>query len=73
MFLLMTAIKGINFQFDGQNNPLHALNNITREFYCYYHMVQTKNPKYLETFKNKVSVIDYYCRAIETGPLLPKE
>ena len=33
MFLLMTSIKGLTFQFDRHKNPLHTLHNAKRDFY----------------------------------------
>ena len=73
VLLLVGAIKVITLKFNGYQKPLHVLHDAKRDFYRYYHMGQTAKPQYLETLKNKVLVIDYYCRAIETGPLLPKE
>ena len=73
VFLLVTSIKGLTFKFDGHNHPSHALRDAKRDFCCYYHTVQTKNPQYLETFKKKALVIDSYGRAIGADLVLTKE
>ena len=69
----MLDMMGLNFNFDGHKHPLHALNNTERDFYCYYQTVQTTNTQYLETFNNKVPVIDSYGGAIWNDPRLAKE
>ena len=73
MFLLVESIKGITFKFYGHNHRSHALHDAKRDFYRYYHTVQTTNPQYLETFKKKVSGIESYGGSIGTHPGLAKE
>ena len=73
VFFLVGDIKGLTFKFDGYKHPSHAFHDDERYFYRYYQMVQTTNPQYIETFKNKVSVIDSYGGAIGTDLGLAKE
>ena len=65
----MGGIKGLTFKFGGHK---HALQNTKGEFYKYYYTGKTTNPQYPETFKKKVSVIEYYGEAIGTDPGMAK-
>ena len=47
VFLLMGAIKELNFKFDGHKNPPHTLHDSKRDFYRYYKTGQATNLKYL--------------------------
>ena len=73
MFLLVEVIKGLTFNFNGHKHPSHALHEDKSDFYCYCHMGQTKNPQYLDTFKNKVFVIESFGRAIVNVPRMTNE
>ena len=73
MFLLVESIKGITFKFYGHNHRSHALHDAKRDFYRYYHTVQTTNPQYLETFKKKVSGIESYGGYIGTDQVMAKD
>ena len=72
MLIIVAAIKGITFKFDGHNNPLHAIHDAKRDFYCYYQMGQNRNPQYLDTFNNNISFIDSYVGSIGTDQELAK-
>ena len=70
--LLVDSTKGIIFKSNGHKHPPHTLNYTKREFYRYYQTWHTTNPQYLETFKNKVSVIESYGGSIWMDPGLTK-
>ena len=72
MFLLVRAIKGLTFKFNGPKHLLHAPHDSKRDFYQYYYTGYTTNPQYLKTFNNKVLVIDSYGGAIGTDLELSK-
>ena len=63
----------LNFQVYGHNHPSHFLHKAKRCFYRYYQTVKTTNLKSLDTFKNKLSVIESYDIVIGTDPGLSKE
>ena len=73
VLLLVGAIKVSTLKLDGHKHPLHALHDSKIYFYQYFQMGKTMNPQYLETFKNKVSVIEYYGGSIGTKPGLDKD
>ena len=52
---------------------LQLLHKAKRCFYRYYQTVKTTNLKSLDTFKNKLSVIESYDIVIGTDPGLSKE
>ena len=72
VFLLMDAIKGMACKFGWNIHPAHALHDANRDLYHYYQTGHNINPHYLDTFKNKVSIIESYGRAIGTDPGLAK-
>ena len=67
MFVLMAAIRGITFKFNGHKHPFHSVHNAKQDYFRYNQTGQTKNPRYLETFKNKVLVIEYWPRTGQEG------
>ena len=71
--LLVWAIKGLTFRFSGNNHCFHSLQDAKREFQRYYQTGQTTYPQYIDIFKNKVSVIECYGRAMGTDPGMAKE
>ena len=73
VLLFVGYIKGLNFKFDGHMHPSHNLHDSKRDFYQYYQTRQTKNPKYLDTSKNKVLVTESYGGVIGNDPGLVKE
>ena len=73
MFLLVAAIKGIPYKFNGHKHPTHSLHNAKRVYFRYNQTVQIKNSQYLETLNNKVLVIESYGEDIGTDPGLEKK
>ena len=73
MFLLRRVNQGLTFKFNGNKHLTHALHKAKRYFYQYFQTVHTTNQQYLETFNNKVSVIDSYFGSIGPDPGLAKE
>ena len=72
VLLLIAATKGLTYKFDGHNHQSHALHDAKQDFYCYYQTGKITNRQYLETYKNKVPVIELYGEAIGTDPRLAK-
>ena len=73
MFLLVAAIKGLAFKFNGHNHPLHTLHNSKRDIYNYNQKGYISSKQYLETFNNKFSVIESYCGVVGTDLVLARE
>ena len=72
MFLLVCDINVINLKFDRHKQPSHALHD-TKIENQYYQMRHTTDPQYLETFNNKVSVIESYEGSMGTETGLAKD
>ena len=70
--LIMVAIKGLTYKFDRDKNHSHTLHDSNRNFCQYYQTGHTTKPQYLETFNNKVYVIDSYGGSIGTESGLAK-
>ena len=60
VFLLMAAIRGITFKFDGYNHPPHSIHDAKQYLYRYHETGHTTNIQYLDTFKNNLLVIESY-------------
>ena len=55
---LLSAIQEVTFKFDGQKNFYHALHVAKRKLYVFRQGADMTNAKYLEKFKDLVSMIE---------------
>jgi hypothetical protein len=53
----MKAVKGVSYQFEGQNYQDEALHQAMQRFYLFNQNKEMTNTKFLETFQTLVSVI----------------
>ena len=73
VFIQIEVTKGLMYKFDRHKYKCFSPQYPKKDFYKFYQSRQSTNDQYLETFKNKVFMVDQYRGSIRTDPGLAKE